>query len=420
MRGNGIDWKEIDWKEVQLRLGLKGGACMSLRYQRRCETERAERFGEPCGPGEIDRALREEHPPEDYGPVWNPVVPLPDNDIGWLIGMNYLCLSAGVDGLGMLGRDANWRNHHDFLQLVAQAQSALRVVLRRAGVLQPDPDQELVFNWLKTVAREKQVKIHRYMRLDDEADPGDHEALTTRLYFHPSVAKKWRQHLWARLRERARCVMCEPDERARNQAWGHVAVSVRNLVHDFRVPSDDPDLVKVLTPLKDHQPRELEHFPDAFGFGLPEFRASVAAAWGPPASDPPRDAASPPTPLGAEAARVARALAERVVLFIGGEPRDDARRRLEKALGLKELRWAETRKHRTSLRDLEPEIARPEVALVVLLAFADHAHAGVRGLCDRYDKPFVQMPSAAGFGVDRIAREIIVQAGKDMGIDGSP
>lgn len=122
-----------------------------------------------------------------------------------------------------------------------------------------------------------------------------------------------------------------------------------------------------------------------------------------------------PTPAASAEQRVAAALRGRAMLVIGGDPRNQHAERFEQTFGLSELIWPVTREDAPNLYALEPMIARPDVAVVVLLIrFIRHALNDVDDLCARYDKPLARLP--AGYNRAQVAAAIVEQCGKRLGI----
>ncbi len=68
----------------------------------------------------------------------------------------------------------------DALHLVAEAQSALRVLVERLGASK-DTDQFALYSYLREVGAEHQIYIRRHMRLEDPADPARLPELAARL-----------------------------------------------------------------------------------------------------------------------------------------------------------------------------------------------------------------------------------------------
>jgi len=80
-----------------------------------------------------------------------------------------------------------------------------------------------------------------------------------------------------------------------------------------------------------------------------------------------------------------------------------------RAFGLADVRWLCTPDH-TSFTVFEPDVARPEVAVVLLaIRWSNHDYDGVRAYCDAYGKPLVRLPG--GYNANQVAHHILSQAG---------
>ncbi|TAJ21246.1 MAG: hypothetical protein EPO68_05035 [Planctomycetota bacterium] len=126
-----------------------------------------------------------------------------------------------------------------------------------------------------------------------------------------------------------------------------------------------------------------------------------------------RPSAAPPSTASAEA-RAAALLRGRALLLIGGDPREDARVRLCGALELAHVHWPATSEGRPVPAELEPWIARADVAAVVLLIrWIRHALNDVAALCARHDKPLARV--TGGYNPSQIANALLEQCGKRLG-----
>ena len=101
------------------------------------------------------------------------------------------------------------------------------------------------------------------------------------------------------------------------------------------------------------------------------------------------------------------------MLLIGGEVKPLRREAIEKAFGLRELKWIGANMTDASTDDYEPQLRRPETSLVVrMIRFTRTNHGELLDLCKRYSRPFVNLP--AGYGVNQLAAEILAQAGEQL------
>jgi hypothetical protein len=127
---------------------------------------------------------------------------------------------------------------------------------------------------------------------------------------------------------------------------------------------------------------------------------------------PPSCAAATHEPTS-EVKEVRRLLGGRCVVLIGGICRREAQQALERALGLEELTWIETKEHQ-SIGAFEASIARPDVALVLLaIRWSSHAFGDVKQFCDRHGKPLVRLPG--GYSPNQVAAQILAQGSEQLG-----
>lgn len=316
------------------------------------------------------------------------------------------CFEVLADALamvrGMLPEvEANREFFEPALDLLAEAQSALRVAIERIGG-NSDPDQSRSFDWLRGVAAREQIYIPRHMRRDDPADPASLpeiedriEDLDMRFQEVQQRSKRRKSHL-NRLRYHAqrigRGMGSEHD-------WQKVVVASDEMVSDGSPPSS-VEIREALLPILDLMPN-IEELPPGFGLVLREIDRYLAAR-----RSVPEPTTAPDEPTG-EVAEAARLLEGKCVLLIGGDRRPEALDALKKALSLGDLIWIETREHQ-SIDTFEPYIARPEVAVVILaIRWSSHSFGEVKRFCDRYDKPLVRLP--AGYNPNQVAVQILAQ-----------
>ena len=116
-----------------------------------------------------------------------------------------------------------------------------------------------------------------------------------------------------------------------------------------------------------------------------------------------------PEEPSAEVQAVARLMAGRSMVLIGGDPRKEPKEALERAFGLRELIWVPTREHQ-SVRFFEPAVARPDVAVVLLaIRWSSHSYAEVQSYCENYGKALVRLP--AGYNPNQVASQVLMQRG---------
>lgn len=315
------------------------------------------------------------------------------------------CFDAVADALAVLKQitlepDLYSGEFEQTLDLLAEAQSALRMaVIAIDGPT--DSDQALVFRWLRQTASENQILIHRFMRLDEPADPAESANLTGRIEILESQVQeirrreKSRRKLLGKVRHKTSLLAKNPND---DQEWSILIATVEELVKDG-VPASNRELRELLLPVIDDLP-ELPSLPSEFQVVLREIDRFLATCA--PVENPPFVQRS------VEAQEIARLLDGRSMVLIGGERRPEGYRAIKEAFGLKELYWIEGKEHR-STSDFEPYIAKPDVAVVLLaIRWSSHSFGNVRDYCAQHNKPFVRLPG--GYNPNQVAAQIMAQA----------
>lgn len=293
-------------------------------------------------------------------------------------------------------------------QLVAEAQSALRVAVGRIYD-RVDTDQSQSFTWLKGTTEERHIYVERYMKLEDAADPAIWADLRGRIKTLDSQLQEVRQHdqqqrkRFGKVRYVAGVISSGGKGHDLQRQWRTLATTVDELVNSGMPPSNR-DLRELLLPILDLVPNLDEPAP-GFQRALQEcerFQATIQEA-------PEQRAEAKPA---AEVQEAARLLQGRMLVMIGGECRDYAQVALTNALRLKGVSWIETKEHQ-SIESFENEIALPDVAVVVLaIRWSSHSFADVKMFCDKHGKPFVRLP--AGYNPNQVAAQILAQCGEKL------
>jgi len=112
--------------------------------------------------------------------------------------------------------------------------------------------------------------------------------------------------------------------------------------------------------------------------------------------------------------QVAELLSGRVLLVIGGDPRREHAERLREAFGLADVLWPETSQTNPSFTAFEPLVARPEVAVVLLLIKLNRhgITEELPAVCERHGKPVVRL--VGGYHPGQVAEQILKQVGKRL------
>jgi hypothetical protein len=317
------------------------------------------------------------------------------------------CFAAAAEAIGLaclvleLG-DAAKGELESSLDLLAEAQSGLRVAVAALDGRE-DEDQVRVFRWLRKATGEMQVYVRRHMRLDDPANPSGAANLVERIQAvrarveQARKLKGQRKKLIGKIRHKLSLLPNAPEPEKR-EIWQALAAAVDQLVSGGLPPSSKY--------LREHFLSVLDEMPElpglAKGFELflravGQYRQLIRSPEAPPVvKEPPADVRS-----------VARLLAGRSVVLIGGDPRPGAKESLERAFGLGQLVWVGTSEHQP-VADFEPVVARPEVVLVLLaIRWSSHSYAELQKYCERHGKPLVRLPG--GYNPNQVATQILVQ-----------
>ena len=290
------------------------------------------------------------------------------------------------------------------LGLAAEAQSVLLYAVADVRDVKVDFDQVQVFAHVRSTARNRQVFVPKFLKRDDRAAPESWPDVARRVAEAAAqfraVGDRDRARVKAfnnlrfklsRLRER-------PDDS--NGEWPRVLELVDELVNGGLPPSN-ADLRDMLLPVLEDIPDDPPPSPTV-GLVLREIDRYLETR---PDADPPARAIRP----SPDVAEVADLLRGREVVLIGGQARPVHKAALMRAFGLTDVRWLCTPDH-TSFTVFEPDVARPEVAVVLLaIRWSNHDYDGVRAYCEEYGKPLVRLPG--GYNANQVAHHILYQAG---------
>ena len=287
------------------------------------------------------------------------------------------------------------------LDLTAEAHSALRVAIGLVDGPQDD-DQVKTHRWLRKVTSDQHIFIHRYMRMNDPADPrrwmdiqNRIAALDDELQESRRRAKRSRNRI-KKVRYHAQLIQ---SERGSKHDWHTIISAVEEMVKDGTPPSSR-EIRETLMPVIEELPDEIS-VPPNFQLVLREIDHYLAAR--PPQPERQPDEPSP------EVAKLAELLSNQSLVLIGGERRPFAKQALEEALQLNEVIWVDTEEHAPVDR-FEPFVARDDVAVVLLaIRWCSHSYGDVSRFCEKYDKPLVRLPS--GYGPNQVAHQILSQCG---------
>ena len=313
---------------------------------------------------------------------------------------------------------------HQAINLLAEAQSALRAAAERWLFIEREADQVETYAWLRDYSQSNRIYIGRFMRLDDPADPDKHAelagALAEALQRFKAADRDSREHLKllkkvaydakkVAAQQAADDAAADPLQAAELLAgWRKLAASTEQLLELGVLPSD-VRLRDALLPAIDAMPEEIEFSP-GFERVLTEIDRYLA-------SREAQENVPPPAPRqqSPDVRRAAALLEGKRVVIIGGECRRAAKESLERELRLKELTWISSREHQ-SIAPFESEVARDDTALVLMaIRWASHSFEGVKDMCERYGKPYVRLPG--GYNASQVAHQVLLQASGALAVE---
>ena len=288
------------------------------------------------------------------------------------------------------------------LEILAYAQSALRVAVGRVHD-RADADQAKVYEWLKSTADRKRMYLEQYMRRDDPADPSILDetcsvlARTNEMVDEKRQAAKQRKACFGKLRYHAKLI---GDGRGTENDRRSIVEAVEEILR-LGVPPSNVEIRQSLLPIID-QVSDGSDLPKGISLVLREIERFT----NPDDSDQDRS----PIPRDDEQTERAASLLEgKCVLIVGGDARPHAQDTIKSALRLKDLIWIGASEI-NSTTDLEPHVARSEVAVVLLaIRWSPHSFGDLSRYCERHGKPFVRIP--AGYNPRQLASQILDQCG---------
>jgi len=286
------------------------------------------------------------------------------------------------------------------LDLLAEAQSALRIAVENIEG-NADSDQNEVFYWLRSTASEKQILIERFMRLDDPADPSKWPELSSRIEGLDERLQETRRRLrqrkklYGKVKHKTSLIAQSPENS--DDHWRLVATTIDELVTDGLAPSNR-ELRELLVPVIEYLP-DIPDLPKGFLSVLREVDRFMATC-----APPESPAIIQPVQQVLDAAKL---LKGKAMILIGGDRRPAAFKAIKEAFGLSELYWIEMQDH-DSIEKVEPYVARPEVAVVLLaIRWSSHSYGEVSTFCERFGKPLVRLPG--GYNPNQVSAQIMSQ-----------
>lgn len=392
--------REDDLELIETRCRLKAESCLVHIDRRAASDTPAE---EPLVAKVRALLAKAKALPDCFVWVFYPERSQPDDATLRRIAANYTNLASAVS-LAAKSEEPGLRSHRfAALELLAEAQSALRVSLRDTWLYAADRDQECVFTYLNYSTKSENFFINRYMRLDDPADPQAHGGLAqslvelSQLFEEESAHEKGVRKQLSKLKHHARMVLHNPDE-PREDDWLKIEQALGSLL-ESRVGVNDQRLLEPLAPIRAFLPDDLS---------LPVTNQVLARA------ENANTGGGAPREYSADVARVRGALRGGAVVLVGGERRPDAEARIRDAFELDDVIWVSLGEHASS-SPAEAPIRRADVKVVfVLVKLAGHQHIeDVSRYAREAGKPIVRVP--AGYNPEQLAAQAIAQAFQQLG-----
>jgi hypothetical protein len=345
---------------------------------------------------------------------------LPDDaTLETLVGC-YEAAASACDLFLVLTAPGDGEDLYEAMMLLAEAQSALRAGLIRVDRGLEDFDQRQMFFWLKRETSQRQIYVPRHMRVDDPADPEqwlrrtERVATLRREFDDRRGADERRRSLLNKARYHAKklrdlSAAANPAADSIPEDWPTLAGAVDQLVTSGLKPSDR-EIRELMLPLLEVLP-ELD-WPPGLRAVLDEIDRYLDRV---DSEQEQSSQSSSPRRQPSEVLQQARELLRgRVVVLVGGQPREQHRRKIEKELELAELRWVAVLHHQSLYAELLHQCQRPETSLFITMTrFRSHQFGPqMRQWCRQYGKAFVELPG--GYGVEQVAHQVMAQASAEL------
>lgn len=404
--GRPVTWRPVPNAELTLipkRCRVKAQACR-WKLERRRLLEVGKKFAEEIEPRDAALIAEAKQLPDCF--LWMNYQdgPTAGETTAWETLAD--CFDALADAVTALDESTPLADEfpdlfREVLHLTAEGQSAVRSAARAVSY-EDEPEQDRTYNWLKRTAAERGQYIERHMRVDDPADPTRSEEFRRRVVDYMSRLEarrgqdKVRKKRLGQLKYHAQKVQAEPDG-DQSYDWEKIIKSVDELVAAGEPPSSK-EIRKHLLPIFEDLPAG--DLPPNVDLVLREIDRFLA-------ENPAEEPASPTTKASPAVEEVARKLAGRSIVLIGGVRKPGHVQALKEAFRLKEVVWVPTREHQ-SVSKFEPFVRQPDVAVVVLaIRWTSHSYGEVKDFCDAYGKPFVRLK--AGYNPAQVAAHILEQ-----------
>ena len=322
-------------------------------------------------------------------------------------------LAGAAEAMALADAAGRPEDQERALNLLAAAQSATRaMVVAESTRDRDDDDQEWAFGWLKEQTSLREVFVRHHMKLDEPADPADYPDLAADLaelrgrIEQRDKVRKQRENLYGKVAYTIKKMPTGDGDDARlaadNPSVSSLAGAVDKLLEDG-VPASDRRLRDMLVPVVGRLPEEV---PEKLGRVLAEVDAHLDRL-----AAEEREAEEAGDDNSDELVTRARELTEgRSAVLIGGQPEEEHRRRLERDLGLSELKWLRVAHGESFEQAAGPALREPGVSLVLIMTrWRSHRDGPeARRACKERGITLVELPG--GYGTRRVAHELLRQA----------
>ncbi len=340
------------------------------------------------------------------------------------IGLAVLAEMIDIVGYIFAERERNrgflGKNLTEILQLFAEVQNVVRVDAEQAS--KPlIPEQVTAFTWLKHTCSEdgESIRIDRYMRLEDRADPAKNPDLARRVLKLSKQVANLRESERNMGQLRKLCQQLAPGQSASTLGmdlplWEQVNDCVTSLIAANVKPSDTRVRDALLPIIDDFPERVIDEHGQVVSDGVeisPEFQLVLNSIYEFTALHASTVADSTETESEA-VVKVRSLLKDKILVVVGGVCKPLAAQRLKNKFKVREVRWlGATKQDRVS--DFRTDLTGAAV-VVLITKLIGHKHNDIREMCRSAGIPWVQTPINAGYHPNTVASEILRQASEQL------
>jgi hypothetical protein len=273
------------------------------------------------------------------------------------------------------------------------------------------------------------IMLHRYMKLDDWADPSAHDRLCRELLSisRRLEATRSRGKAMRELRKSCGCILKDYrqyGEEGSLELWSKVDHAIRELVQGG-MKANDAELRELLLPLIDLLPESVfsgeGEGSDAELEVSREFRqvaesvldfVEAEGAESELELELEKEEESEDEELNPCVERVRELLRGRTLVVVGGVCKPHARKRLIQGLQLEDVRWLTARKQ-DKVSTFRSRLTGA-AAVILLTKVIGHKHNDVRDMCREMEIPCAQTRVSSGYSVNQIASVILEQVSDQL------